>query len=191
MTTTCATCNNNLGVAEAELTRFIELNTTAVLAGAEGGELKGLREATVAIRHTTGNVIGLFPTSAHREYNDLLAQPGTTLHSVRGWDMNLVTIAIIKQLYLAACLLAGGVPDSPTLRLAQRTLQDFVNSTETLAHSTPTAPIKLEFAWTEGEMPCKLMLANHQDGDNPTRSVSPDGSLSNGLSTTLIQSTSY
>lgn len=108
MTTTCSTCNNRFGVAEAELAKFIELTTTATLRSADTGKLQGTRSATVSIRHTNDRIIGLFPTRAHPEFDVLLGQPGTNLQGIRGWDMNLVTVAILKQLFLAACLLAGG-----------------------------------------------------------------------------------
>lgn len=120
MTWTCERCNNDLGTAEEELRKLVELETTVVVQAADGS-VPGRRRARVALRSAAGRPPGAFIESAAPGVEDVL-KSGTWSLTVNPLDMPLVWAAMLKQSYLAACLLMREVPDTPGVKQVRAVL---------------------------------------------------------------------
>lgn len=110
MTLTCHPCNNDLGTAENELRRLLNLETTAYLETSDGST-KGRRAAEVALRRANDDSTRAFVRSAAPEFYSI-ANSGSGTASFRQLDMAQVSAAALKHSYLAACLVQREVPDT-------------------------------------------------------------------------------
>lgn len=110
MTLTCNGCNNDLGTAENELRRLLNLETTAHIETTDGS-VRGRRSAEVALRRSVDDSARAFVRSAAPEF-DSVVNSGAGMASFRQLDMAQVSAAALKHSYLAACLVQREVPDT-------------------------------------------------------------------------------
>ena len=120
MTLTCNRCNNDLGTAENELRRLLNLETTAYLQATDGS-VRGRRAAEVALRRADDDSTRAFVRSAAPDF-DAIAISGSGTTSFRQLDMAQVSAAALKHSYLAACLTQREVPDTEGVDRVRRVL---------------------------------------------------------------------
>lgn len=162
MTWTCQRCNNDFGTAEEELRCFLELEIKVQAEATRDGPVRGKRGATVALRSAPGRPPGAFVRSSAPEFADVLASGSSELR-VTPLDMDRVRAAALKQAYLSACLLLGGVPNSPAVeRVRSILLAARDRDTTALASGLTEEGVELP-GWIEAEGAAPVLLVEPSD----------------------------